>query len=84
MLVAAVALLASAAMERADRDGWAFVATGVAITAAVVGVSTGLAGFSAADSQGAWTGLDVDVAKAVADAVKQIATEKGTAKRTLR
>ena len=34
-----------------------------------VGVSTGVAGFSAADSQGQWTGLDVDVAKAVAAAV---------------
>ena len=40
VLVAAVALLASAAMERADRDGWAFVATGVAI----LGVSWGLSG----------------------------------------
>jgi general L-amino acid transport system substrate-binding protein len=32
----------------------------------VCGVNTGLAGFSAADSQGAWTGLDVDVCKAIA------------------
>jgi len=36
VLVAAVALLGSAAMERAGRDGWAFVATGLAIAAAVV------------------------------------------------
>jgi len=33
------------------------------------GVSTGLAGFSAADSRGNWSGLDVDVCKAVAAAV---------------
>ena len=32
----------------------------------VCGVNTGLAGFSAADSQGNWAGLDVDVCKAVA------------------
>ena len=37
--------------------------------ALVCGVNTGLAGFSAADSQGNWTGLDVDVCKAVAAAV---------------
>jgi general L-amino acid transport system substrate-binding protein len=35
----------------------------------VCGVNTGLAGFSAADSQGNWTGLDVDVCKAVAAAL---------------
>jgi general L-amino acid transport system substrate-binding protein len=33
------------------------------------GVNTGLAGFSVADSQGVWTGLDVDVCKAIAAAV---------------
>ncbi|WP_366654400.1 amino acid ABC transporter substrate-binding protein [Fodinicurvata sp. EGI_FJ10296] len=33
------------------------------------GVSTGLAGFSNPDSEGNWTGLDVDVCKAVAAAV---------------
>ena len=33
------------------------------------GVHTGLAGFSAADSTGKWTGLDVDMCKAVAAAV---------------
>lgn len=32
----------------------------------VCGVNTGLAGFSQADSQGNWTGLDVDVCKAIA------------------
>ena len=35
----------------------------------VCGVSTGLAGFSAADSQGKWSGLDVDVCRAVAAAL---------------
>jgi general L-amino acid transport system substrate-binding protein len=34
----------------------------------VCGVNTGLAGFSAADSGGNWSGLDVDVCKAVAAA----------------
>jgi general L-amino acid transport system substrate-binding protein len=33
------------------------------------GVSTGVAGFSSADSQGKWTGLDVDVCRAVAAAI---------------
>jgi len=33
------------------------------------GVSTSLAGFSAPDSQGNWTGLDVDVCRAIAGAV---------------
>jgi general L-amino acid transport system substrate-binding protein len=33
------------------------------------GVSTGLAGFSLANSQGEWTGLDVDICKAVAAAM---------------
>ena len=35
----------------------------------VCGVSTGLAGFSAADSQGNWSGMDVDVCKAIAAAM---------------
>jgi general L-amino acid transport system substrate-binding protein len=34
----------------------------------VCGVNTGLAGFSAADSSGKWSGLDVDVCRAVAAA----------------
>ncbi len=32
----------------------------------VCGVNTGLAGFSAADSNGKWTGLDVDICRAIA------------------
>ncbi len=35
----------------------------------VCGVNTGLAGFSAADSNGKWSGLDVDVCRAVAASV---------------
>ncbi|NCW52106.1 MAG: amino acid ABC transporter substrate-binding protein, partial [Betaproteobacteria bacterium] len=35
----------------------------------ICGVSTGLPGFSQADSQGNWSGLDVDVCKAVAASV---------------
>lgn len=34
-----------------------------------VGISSGVPGFSAADSQGQWTGLDVDVGKAIAAAL---------------
>lgn len=41
----------------------------------VCGVNTGLAGFSQADSNGAWTGLDVDYCKAVAAAVLGDATK---------
>jgi general L-amino acid transport system substrate-binding protein len=41
----------------------------------ICGVNTGLAGFSQADSQGNWTGLDVDVCKAVAAAVLGDATK---------
>mgnify|MGYP000078324039 CR=1 FL=1 len=35
----------------------------------ICGVNTGLAGFSAADSSGNWSGLDVDMCKAVAGEV---------------
>jgi general L-amino acid transport system substrate-binding protein len=35
----------------------------------ICGVNTGLAGFSQADSQGKWTGLDVDICRAIAAAV---------------
>ncbi len=34
----------------------------------ICGVNTGLAGFSAADSQGNWSGLDVDICRAIAAA----------------
>jgi general L-amino acid transport system substrate-binding protein len=39
------------------------------------GVTQGLAGFSAVDSQGAWTGLDVDYCRAVAAAIFGDATK---------
>jgi general L-amino acid transport system substrate-binding protein len=35
----------------------------------ICGVNTGVAGFALADSQGKWTGLDVDVCRAVAAAI---------------
>ena len=41
----------------------------------ICGVNTGLAGFSAADSQGNWTGLDIDVCKAIAAATLGDATK---------
>ena len=41
----------------------------------VCGVNTGLAGFSQADSQGNWTGLDVDFCRALAAAVLGDATK---------
>jgi general L-amino acid transport system substrate-binding protein len=41
----------------------------------VCGVNVGLAGFSAADSQGNWTGLDVDVCKAIAASLLSDATK---------
>ncbi len=41
----------------------------------VCGVNVGLAGFSAADSQGNWNGLDVDTCKAIAAAILSDATK---------
>ena len=41
----------------------------------VCGVNTGLAGFSAADSQGNWIGLDVDICKAIAATLLSDATK---------
>ncbi len=37
--------------------------------AVVCGVNTGLAGFGASDSQGKWSGMDVDICRAIAAAV---------------
>ena len=56
---AALALAAGAAQAQATLD--AVKARGQL----VCGVSTGLAGFSLANSQGEWTGIDVDIFKAV-------------------
>ena len=44
----------------------------------VCGVNTGLAGFSAADSQGNWSGMDVDVCKAIAAAMLKTDTTKSS------
>jgi general L-amino acid transport system substrate-binding protein len=62
-LVAAATLAASPAHAGKTLD--AIKARG----SVICGVNTGLAGFSAADSQGNWTGLDVDICRAVAAAV---------------
>ena len=62
-LVAAALLAAPAAMAGKTLD--AVKARGQL----VCGVNTGLAGFSQADAQGNWTGLDVDICRAIAAAV---------------
>jgi len=62
-LIAAAALASSPAFAGKTLD--AIKARGQVIC----GVNVGLAGFSAADSQGNWTGLDVDICRAVAAAV---------------
>jgi general L-amino acid transport system substrate-binding protein len=63
LLAAAGLVTAPAAMAGKDLD--AIKARGTL----VCGVNTGLAGFSAADSQGRWTGLDVDYCRALAAAI---------------
>ncbi len=59
----AAALVSGHAMAGKDLD--AIKARG----ALICGVGTGTAGFMLADSQGKWTGLDVDVCRAVAAAI---------------
>ncbi|MBS0520485.1 MAG: transporter substrate-binding domain-containing protein, partial [Proteobacteria bacterium] len=61
----AAALLGAAGTAHAGKDLDAVKARGQLIC----GVSTGVAGFSQADSKGKWTGLDVDVCRAVAAAI---------------
>jgi len=65
--------LASAAVALVATSGQAFAqSTLEAIKARgelVCGVSTGLGGFSVPDSEGKWTGLDVDVCKGLAAAI---------------
>jgi len=58
---AAVAFLGAAGTAWAGKDLDAVKARGQLIC----GVSTGVAGFSSADSQGKWTGIDVDVCRAI-------------------
>lgn len=62
-VAATAALMATPAMAGKDLD--AIKARGTL----VCGVNVGLPGFSAADSQGRWSGLDVDFCRAVAAAV---------------
>lgn len=62
-IAATTALLATPAMAGKDLD--AVKARGTL----VCGVNQGLPGFSAADSQGRWSGLDVDLCRAVAATV---------------
>ena len=68
-LAATAALLATPAFAGKTLD--AIKARGQIIC----GVNTGLAGFSAADSSGSWSGLDVDVCKALAAATLGDATK---------
>ncbi len=65
MTLATVGLAGFATVAHAGKDLDAIKARGQILC----GVSTGLAGFSLADSKGEWTGLDVDVCKAVAAAL---------------
>ena len=63
--VVAATLIGAAGTAQAGKDLDAIKARGQLIC----GVSTGVAGFAAADSQGKWTGIDVDVCRAVAAAI---------------
>jgi general L-amino acid transport system substrate-binding protein len=63
--VAAVALGSVATVAYAGKELDAIKARG----SLICGVSTGVAGFASADSQGKWTGIDVDVCRAVAAAI---------------
>jgi general L-amino acid transport system substrate-binding protein len=63
--VAAAGVLGAAGTAFAGKDLDAAKARGQLIC----GVNTGVAGFAQTDSQGKWTGLDVDVCRAVAAAV---------------
>jgi general L-amino acid transport system substrate-binding protein len=63
--VVAAALVGVAGTAQAGKDLDAVKARGQLIC----GVSTGVAGFALADSQGKWTGIDVDTCRAVAAAL---------------
>jgi general L-amino acid transport system substrate-binding protein len=63
--VVAATLLSAAGAAHAGKDLDAVKARGQLIC----GVSTGVTGFAQADSQGKWTGLDVDTCRAVAAAL---------------
>ena len=63
--IAAVTLTGVATAAYAGKELDAIKARGQLIC----GVSTGVAGFASADSQGKWTGIDVDLCRAVAAAI---------------
>jgi len=63
--VAAVTLAGVATAAYAGKELDAIKARG----SLICGVSTGVAGFASADSQGKWTGIDVDLCRAVAAAI---------------
>ncbi len=63
--VLAAGLVGAAGTAYAGKDLDAIKARGQLLC----GVSTGVAGFASADSQGKWTGIDVDVCRAVAAAI---------------
>src|ERR1044071_4182231 len=63
--VVAATLMGAAGTALAGKDLDAVKARG----SLICGVSTGVAGFASADSQGKWTGLDVDTCRAVAAAL---------------
>jgi general L-amino acid transport system substrate-binding protein len=69
------ALVAAGAMTTAPAHAGKTIDTIKQRGQLVCGVNTGLAGFSAADSQGNWSGLDVDYCKAVAAALLGDATK---------
>jgi general L-amino acid transport system substrate-binding protein len=63
--IAALSIAGIAGTAHAGKDLDAVKARG----SLICGVSTGVAGFAAADSQGKWTGLDVDLCRAVSAAI---------------
>jgi general L-amino acid transport system substrate-binding protein len=63
--VVAATLVGAAGTAFAGKDLDAIKARG----SLICGVSTGVAGFAAADSQGKWTGIDVDTCRAIAAAI---------------
>jgi general L-amino acid transport system substrate-binding protein len=66
---AAAGLLAAATLAAAPAHAGKAIDAIKARGQLVCGVGTGLAGFSASDSAGNWTGIDVDVCKAIAAAL---------------
>ena len=73
--IALGALVAAAAMAAVPAHAGKTIDTIKQRGQLVCGVNTGLAGFSAADSQGNWSGLDVDYCRAVAAALLGDATK---------